>query len=199
MAARSNMKMRLQVDSRCMSTVVRGLSKPMSARAGGLTEEAPSCWGRASLTSDIDFFGSGSCIAKRINNYVQHQHRAPRTRSNPSTPRLSLSTYLNHTLGTMNSLGSGLSAFPNDPKVQIMQQIQQEAAMQNARMLVEVRDALTSFPSCAKSYQDHVRIKVVKLYTYGSAIAFPKFTTCASVSTFTLSLLSKSPRTNTIK
>ena len=39
----------------------------------------------------------------------------------------------------MDSLGgAGLSAFPNDPKMQIMRQIQQEAAMQNARMLVEV-------------------------------------------------------------
>jgi import inner membrane translocase subunit TIM13 len=38
----------------------------------------------------------------------------------------------------MDSLGgAGLSAFPNDPKMQIMRQIQQEAAMQNARMLVE--------------------------------------------------------------
>ncbi|KAF2653234.1 hypothetical protein K491DRAFT_603293 [Lophiostoma macrostomum CBS 122681] len=38
----------------------------------------------------------------------------------------------------MDSLGgAGLSAFPNDPKMQIMRQVQQEAAMQNARMLVE--------------------------------------------------------------
>jgi hypothetical protein len=37
----------------------------------------------------------------------------------------------------MDSLG--LSSFPNDPKQQIMRQVQQEAAMQNARMLVEVR------------------------------------------------------------
>ncbi|KAF2821315.1 hypothetical protein CC86DRAFT_373680 [Ophiobolus disseminans] len=38
----------------------------------------------------------------------------------------------------MDSLGgSGMSAFPNDPKMQIMRQVQQEAAMQNARMLVE--------------------------------------------------------------
>lgn len=39
----------------------------------------------------------------------------------------------------MDSLGAaGMSAFPNDPKTQIMRQVQQEAAMQNARMLVEV-------------------------------------------------------------
>lgn len=39
----------------------------------------------------------------------------------------------------MDSLGaSGMSAFQNDPKMQIMRQVQQEAAMQNARMLVEV-------------------------------------------------------------
>jgi hypothetical protein len=43
----------------------------------------------------------------------------------------------------MDSLGAaGMSAFPNDPKTQVMRQVQQEAAMQNARMLVEVR----SFP-----------------------------------------------------
>lgn len=40
----------------------------------------------------------------------------------------------------MDSLGaSGMSAFQNDPKTQLMRQMQQEAAMQNARMLVEVR------------------------------------------------------------
>jgi import inner membrane translocase subunit TIM13 len=40
----------------------------------------------------------------------------------------------------MDSLGAaGMSAFPNDPKTQVMRQVQQEAAMQNARMLVEVR------------------------------------------------------------
>jgi import inner membrane translocase subunit TIM13 len=41
----------------------------------------------------------------------------------------------------MDSFGAGgLSAFSNsDPKTQIMRQVQQEAAMQNARMLVEVR------------------------------------------------------------
>ena len=39
----------------------------------------------------------------------------------------------------MDSLGAaGMSAFPNDPKTQVMRQVQQEAAMQNARMLVEV-------------------------------------------------------------
>lgn len=39
----------------------------------------------------------------------------------------------------MDSLGAqGLSAYSNDPKTQVMRQIQQEAAMQNARMLVEV-------------------------------------------------------------
>ena len=39
----------------------------------------------------------------------------------------------------MDSLGgAGLSAYANsDPKTQVMRQIQQEAAMQNARMLVE--------------------------------------------------------------
>ncbi|KAF2477545.1 uncharacterized protein BDR25DRAFT_206573, partial [Lindgomyces ingoldianus] len=38
----------------------------------------------------------------------------------------------------MDSLGaSGMSAFGNDQKTQVMRQIQQEAAMQNARMLVE--------------------------------------------------------------
>ncbi|KAL6707235.1 protein translocase subunit [Coniothyrium glycines] len=35
----------------------------------------------------------------------------------------------------MDSLGA--SAFPNDPKRAVMAQVQQEAAMQNARMLVE--------------------------------------------------------------
>jgi import inner membrane translocase subunit TIM13 len=41
----------------------------------------------------------------------------------------------------MDGIGaSGLSAFSNsDPKTQIMRQIQQESAMQNARQLVEVR------------------------------------------------------------
>ena len=40
---------------------------------------------------------------------------------------------------TMDSLGAaGMSAFPSDPKTQVMRQVQQEAAMQNARMLVEV-------------------------------------------------------------
>jgi hypothetical protein len=39
----------------------------------------------------------------------------------------------------MDSLGAqGMSAFQNDPKTQVMRQVQQEAAMQNARMLVEV-------------------------------------------------------------
>ncbi|KAF2270215.1 hypothetical protein CC78DRAFT_528701 [Lojkania enalia] len=38
----------------------------------------------------------------------------------------------------MDSLGAqGLSAYSNDPKTQIMRQIQQEANMQNARILVE--------------------------------------------------------------
>jgi hypothetical protein len=37
----------------------------------------------------------------------------------------------------MDSLGGGMSV--NDPKTQIMRGVQQEAAMQNARMLVEVR------------------------------------------------------------
>ncbi|KAF2277803.1 uncharacterized protein EI97DRAFT_373927, partial [Westerdykella ornata] len=38
----------------------------------------------------------------------------------------------------MDSLGaSGLSAFQNDPKTQLMRQVQQDAALQNARMLVE--------------------------------------------------------------
>lgn len=38
-----------------------------------------------------------------------------------------------HTTFTMSSLG------PSDPKTAVMRQVQQEAAMQNARMLVEVR------------------------------------------------------------
>jgi import inner membrane translocase subunit TIM13 len=38
----------------------------------------------------------------------------------------------------MDSMGaSGMSAY-SDPKTQIMRQVQQESAMQNARMLVEV-------------------------------------------------------------
>ncbi|KAF2735937.1 hypothetical protein EJ04DRAFT_434002, partial [Polyplosphaeria fusca] len=42
------------------------------------------------------------------------------------------------TYGKMDGLGaSGMSAFSSDPKTQVMRQIQQEAAMQNARMLVE--------------------------------------------------------------
>lgn len=44
-----------------------------------------------------------------------------------------------HIESKMDSLGaSGMSAFSNDPKTQVMRQVQQEAAMQNARMLVEV-------------------------------------------------------------
>ncbi|PVH95371.1 hypothetical protein DM02DRAFT_537534, partial [Periconia macrospinosa] len=39
-----------------------------------------------------------------------------------------------HTFSTMDSLGGG---FGGDPKTQVMRQVQQEAAMQNARMLVE--------------------------------------------------------------
>ena len=43
----------------------------------------------------------------------------------------------------MDSLGgSGMSGL-NDPKTQIMRQVQQEAAMQNARMLVEVYTSST--------------------------------------------------------
>jgi import inner membrane translocase subunit TIM13 len=38
----------------------------------------------------------------------------------------------------MDSLG-GMSSYPSDPKMAVMRQVQQEAAMQNARMLVEVR------------------------------------------------------------
>jgi mitochondrial import inner membrane translocase subunit TIM13 len=34
--------------------------------------------------------------------------------------------------------GSGMGAYGGDPKTQVMRQIQQEAAMQNARQLVEV-------------------------------------------------------------
>lgn len=47
----------------------------------------------------------------------------------------------------MDSLGgAGLSAFGSgDPKTQVMRQIQQEAAMQNARMLVEVITRITQF------------------------------------------------------
>ena len=37
----------------------------------------------------------------------------------------------------MDQLG-GMGSFPGDPKTQVMGQVQQEAAMQNARMLVEV-------------------------------------------------------------
>ena len=37
----------------------------------------------------------------------------------------------------MDSLG-GMSSYPSDPKTAVMRQVQQEAAMQNARMLVEV-------------------------------------------------------------
>ncbi|CAA9963323.1 hypothetical protein CFE70_006753 [Pyrenophora teres f. teres 0-1] len=36
----------------------------------------------------------------------------------------------------MDSLG-GMSSYPSDPKTAVMRQVQQEAAMQNARMLVE--------------------------------------------------------------
>lgn len=39
----------------------------------------------------------------------------------------------------MDSLGGGMSSLGGDPKTQIMRQVQQEAAMQNARMLVEVQ------------------------------------------------------------
>ena len=42
-----------------------------------------------------------------------------------------------HTFEKMDSLG-GMGSFPGDPKTQVMRQVQQEAAMQNARMLVEV-------------------------------------------------------------
>jgi len=46
--------------------------------------------------------------------------------------------FKSYTYGNMDSLGgSGMSGL-NDPKTQIMRQVQQEAAMQNARMLVEV-------------------------------------------------------------
>lgn len=38
----------------------------------------------------------------------------------------------------MASFG-GMGGMGGDPKTQIMRQVQQEAAMQNARMLVEVR------------------------------------------------------------
>jgi hypothetical protein len=38
----------------------------------------------------------------------------------------------------MDSFG-GMSSSPSDPKTAVMRQVQQEAAMQNARMLVEVR------------------------------------------------------------
>ncbi|KAH8638894.1 hypothetical protein IG631_06664 [Alternaria alternata] len=36
----------------------------------------------------------------------------------------------------MDSFG-GMSSSPSDPKTAVMRQVQQEAAMQNARMLVE--------------------------------------------------------------
>ena len=47
----------------------------------------------------------------------------------------------------MDSLGgAGMSAYANsDPKTQVMRQIQQEAAMQNARMLVEVIESIVPF------------------------------------------------------
>ena len=39
-----------------------------------------------------------------------------------------------------------MSAYANsDPKTQVMRQIQQEAAMQNARMLVEVIESIVPF------------------------------------------------------
>jgi import inner membrane translocase subunit TIM13 len=54
----------------------------------------------------------------------------------------------------MDSLG-GMGSFPGDPKTQVMRQVQQEAAMQNARMLVEVRTQCYmhtfSFPAEASS------------------------------------------------
>jgi len=67
----------------------------------------------------------------------------------PLPPRSTVSTPSNYFViprftHIMDSFGAGgLSAFSNsDPKTQIMRQIQQEAAMQNARMLVEVRPRL---------------------------------------------------------
>ncbi|EAT76251.2 hypothetical protein SNOG_16426 [Parastagonospora nodorum SN15] len=59
-----------------------------------------------------------------VDNFLQHQEQFTHAH--------------NPTHSNMDSLGaSGMSAFPNDPKTQIMRQIQQEAAMQNARLLVE--------------------------------------------------------------
>jgi import inner membrane translocase subunit TIM13 len=43
----------------------------------------------------------------------------------------------------MDQLG-GMGSFPGDPKTQVMRQVQQEAAMQNARMLVEVHSLFIS-------------------------------------------------------
>jgi import inner membrane translocase subunit TIM13 len=56
----------------------------------------------------------------------------------------------------MDSLG-GMSSYPSDPKTAVMRQVQQEAAMQNARMLVEVRFYYTlrlkSTRTCTKASQ----------------------------------------------
>ena len=54
----------------------------------------------------------------------------------------------------MDSLGG---AGMNDPKTQIMRQVQQEAAMQNARMLVEVWRSL-----CTRSIPFKNTVKLIR-------------------------------------
>jgi len=59
-------------------------------------------------------------------------HDAPFRNTTPHVP----SPPDAHPPETMDSLG-GMSSYPSDPKTAVMRQVQQEAAMQNARMLVE--------------------------------------------------------------
>jgi hypothetical protein len=73
---------------------------------------------RVLLTSSLNFG----------RNVQVHQH-------SPQLPPPSAAYTYTHL--DMDSLGGGMSV--NDPKTQIMRGVQQEAAMQNARMLVEVR------------------------------------------------------------
>jgi hypothetical protein len=68
-------------------------------------------------------------------------------------------TYQNHIHNAMDSLG-GMSV--NDPKTQIMRQVQQEAAMQNARMLVEV---WPPFSTLSNSYPPHFQYPTLYLRT----------------------------------
>ena len=101
----------------------------------------------------------------------------------------------------MDSLGgSNLSAFASsDPKTAVMRQIQQEAAVQNARMLVEVNGLLESLFSNRRAFwllgPNHGHLKNLILVLPLVKAATNRFFLCRNSMSIALSAVSPSPAT----